>query len=117
MMAFTVEPVMHVVIIVPQECAARVEARLPHHRGRVQSSRHRDGQQTIGARIPQAEVPAFITALVQETGGRARTSMVLFEYWPVAERPPLDPAAGVRQPVPRIPTGRSGAVAVPEPED
>ena len=45
-MALDVEPVMHVVIVVPQVFAARAEARVPHHRGRVLSSDHRNGVQS-----------------------------------------------------------------------
>jgi len=115
-MTLAVEPVMHVVIVVPHVFAARVEARIPHCRGRLQSSEHRDGLQTIRARVPEASVPAFVSALMADTNGTARTSMVLYEYWPVLQ-PPGDPAAGVREPRPKIPTGRSGAIAVPEPPD
>jgi translation elongation factor EF-G len=107
---------MDVVIVVPQEFAARVQARVPHHRGRVHSSEHRDGVQTIRARVPQAEVAAFVSAVLADTNGRARTSMALHEYWPVMEGPPGDPTAGVRQPRPNAPVSRSGAIAVPEPE-
>jgi translation elongation factor EF-G len=119
-MTLDVEPVMHVVIVVPHAFAARVEARLPYHRGRVQSSEHRDGVQTIRARVPEANVSALVTALMANTNGTARTSMVLDEYWPVLQPPARgagDPTAGVREPRPRAPTGRSGAVAVPEPQD
>ena len=108
---------MHVVIVVPQEYAAGVEARLPRHRGRLQSSEHRDGVQTIRARVPQAEVAAFIATLMADTHGRARTSMVVYEYWPVLHSPPGEPTAGVREPRPKLPVLRSGAIAVPEPED
>lgn len=107
---------MHVVIVVPQEFAALAEARVPHHRGLVQSSEHRDGVQTIRARVPQASVPAFVAALMADTNGTARTSMVLYEYWPVLQEPG-DPTAGVREPRPKVPAGRSGAIAVPEPHD
>jgi translation elongation factor EF-G len=108
---------MHVVINVPQEYAARVETRVSRARGRVVESEHRDGTQTIRARVPEVEVGAFVSALVEDTGGRVRTSMVLYEYWPVPERPPGEPTAGVREPRPRAPTGRTGAIAVPEPDD
>jgi translation elongation factor EF-G len=112
-----VEPVMHVVIVVPQEFAARVEARIPNHRGRLHSSDHRDGVQTIRTRMPQADVAAFVSALMSDTNGTARTSMVLYEYWPALQPPPGEPTLGVRQPRPKVPAGRSGAIAVPEPED
>jgi translation elongation factor EF-G len=108
---------MHVVITVPQEYAARVEARLTPHRGQLHGSEHRDGVQTIRARVPQAEVAAFVSTLMADTNGLARTSMVLYEYWPVPQRPPGDPAAAVREPRPTAPILRSGAIAVPEPED
>lgn len=110
-----VEPVMHVVIIVPQEYAARVAVRIPRHRGRFQSSEHRDGVQTIRAHVPQAEAGAFVSAVLAETNNQARTSMALAEYWPASERPPGDPAVGVREPRPNVPIVRGGAIAVPEP--
>jgi len=108
---------MHVVIVVPQEFAARVEARVPHHRGLLHSSEHRDGVQTLRARVPQASVPGFVSALMVDTNGKARTSMILYEYWPVLEAPPGDPTAGVREPRPKVPAGRTGAIALPEPDD
>ena len=43
--------------------------------------------------------------------------MVLYEYWPVLQPPPGEPEAGVREPRPKVPVGRSGAIAVPEPYD
>ncbi len=116
-MALTVEPVMHVVIVVAQEFAARLEARLPLHRGRLHSSEHRDGVQTIRARVPQADVAAFVSAVLADTNGGARMSMALHEYWPVLERPPGEGTAGVREPRPNVPVLRSGAIAVPEPDE
>jgi translation elongation factor EF-G len=107
---------MHVVIVVAQEFAACLHALVPRHRGRLDSSEHRDGVQTIRARVPQAEVAAFVSAVLADTNGRGRTSMVLDEYWPVLERPPGEPTAGVREPRPNVPVLRSGAIAVPEPE-
>ena len=107
---------MHVVIVVPQEFAARVAARLPLHRGRLQSSEYRDGLQTIRTHVPQAEVAAFVSEVLADTNNQARTSMALSEYWPILERPPGDPMGGVREPHPNVPVPRSGAIAVPEPE-
>ena len=108
---------MHVVISVSHEFAARVEACVPRHRGRVVSSEHRAGAQTIRARVPQATLAAFVSALMAETHHTARTSMVLYEYWPTLQPPPGDPTAGVREPRPTRPPGRRGAIAVPEPDD
>ena len=107
---------MHVVIVVPQEFAAGVAARVPPHRGRLQSSEYRDGVQTISARVPQGEVAAFVSEVLAYTNHKARTSMTLSEYWPTFERPPGDQTAGVREPRPKRPISRSGAIAVPEPD-
>lgn len=110
---------MHVVIIVPQECNTAVLATVSRSRGRIVSSEYRDGTQTIKARVPQAEVSGFISTLIRQTDGRARTSMVLYEYWPVSG--PVsgpssgDPAAGVREPRPKAPVLRSGAISLDEP--
>ena len=107
---------MHVVIVAAQEFAARLHARVPLHRGRLHSSEHRDGVQTISARVPQAEVSTFVAAVLTDTNGLARMSMALYEHWPVADRPPGgDQAAGVREPRPKAPFVPSGAIAVPEP--
>lgn len=116
-MALDAEPVMRVVIFVPQRFAAGAEACVSDHRGLVDSSEHRDGLQTIRARVPHADVAVFVSALLADTDGAARTSMMLSEYWPVLQSPPGDPTTGVREPRPKIPAGRSGAIAVPEPDD
>ena len=108
---------MHIVIFLPQECNTAVLAAITRHRGRTLSSEYCGGTQKISARVPQAEVPGLASALWRHTGGRAHTSMVLYEYWPVSQPPPGDPDAGVREPRPRVPVGRSGAVAMPEPDD
>jgi translation elongation factor EF-G len=115
-----VEPVMHVVIFVPPECNMAGLDAVAQCRGRSVVSEYRDGVQKITARIPQVEVADLSTKLWRMTDGRARTSMVLYEYWPALQPPPGDPrepAAGVREPRPKVPVGRSGAIAVPEPED
>ena len=107
---------MHVVVFVPQQYAAAVLAVVSQHRGLVRSSEYRDGTQTIRARVPQAEVPGFTAKLLRQTDGRARFSMVLYEYWPIAPPPTGEPEAGVREPRPRVPVLRSGAMEVPEPD-
>ena len=107
---------MHVVIFVSPECNTAVLAAVSKHRGRVQSSEYVDGTQKISARVPQAEVGDLSSTLWRQTDGQARTSMVLYEYWPALQPPPGEPEAGVREPRPRVPAGRSGAVAVPEPD-
>ena len=115
--ALAVEPVLNVVIYVSHEFATRVEACVPRHRGRLVSSEVRAGVQTIRARVPQTNVGAFVSALMAATNGTARTSMVLYEYWPLLQPPPGEPTVGVREPRPTVPPGRSGAIAVPEPDD
>ena len=108
---------MHVVINAPQEWNTAVLATVAKYRGRLVSTEYREGSVKVSARVPQAEVGAFSTALVRQTDGRASTSMVLYEYWPISEPPPGEPEAGVREPRPKVPVLRSGAVAVPEPDD
>ena len=108
---------MHVVIFVPPEYATAVLAAVARHRGLVRSSECKEATQTIRARVPQAEVAGFASTLFRQTDGRARSSMVLYEYWPVARPPSGEPEAGVREPRPRVPVLRSGAIAVPEPDD
>jgi len=108
---------MHVVITAPQEWNTAVLAAVAKHRGRLVSTEYRDGALKMSARVPQAEVGPFSTTLLRQTDGRASTSMVLYEYWPISEPPPGEPEAGVREPRPKVPVLRSGAVAVPEPDD
>jgi elongation factor G len=115
-MALYVEPVMQVVIFVPPDYATAVLAALARHRGLIRSSECREGTQVFRARVPHAEVGGFASTLFRITDGRASTSMVL-EYWPVARPPSGEPEAGVREPRPRLPVLRSGAIAVPEPDD
>jgi translation elongation factor EF-G len=114
--AFSLEPVLHVVISVAPEFAAGVEGCVLRRRGRLDSSEHRDGVQTIHARVPHAEVGPFVSALMADTNGSARTSMRLCEYSPTLERPPGDPMSRVREPRPKAPVLRNGAIAVPEPD-
>jgi translation elongation factor EF-G len=112
----SVEPVMHVVAAVPVEDGTGVAECLQRRRGRILSSEHRGDKQFIRARVPQAELADFWSELSNRTGGRGTFSMVLYEYWPVSQPPPLDPATGVREPRPRVPVGRSGAISIAEPE-
>ena len=115
------EPVMHVVAVVPMEHATGVAECLLRRRGRIQSREHRGDKQIIRARVPQAEMLNFWSELSDRTGGLGTFSMVLYEYMPVPEPPGLDPETGVREPRPRVPVGRRGAASVaepdPEPED
>ena len=92
-MPLALEPVMHVVISVSHEFGARAEACVPAHRGRVISSELRAGTHTIRAHVPHATLAAFVSELMSETHLTARTSMVLYEYWPTLQPPPDDPAA------------------------
>lgn len=115
-MTLPLEPVLDVMIVVAPEFAPSVHSFLLRHRGRLYSSEHGDGVQRIRARVPQAEAGPFVSALMAHTNGSARTSMRLCEYWPTPERPPGDPTAGVREPRPKMPILRNGAIAAPESE-
>ena len=107
---------MQVVIVVPQAFAASVAARVAAHRGQLHSSEHCDGEQRICTHVPHAEVAAFVSEVLADTNNQVRTSMTLLEYRTTLERPPGDPTAGVREPRPKVPSLRSGRIAVPEPE-
>jgi elongation factor G len=111
-----VEPVMHVVVVVPVEDGTTVADCLLRRRGRILSRDQRGDNQMIRARVPQAGMFDFWSDLSGRTGGRGTFSMVLYEYQPVPEAPPNEPEAGVREPRPRAPAGRSGAISVAEPE-
>lgn len=113
------EPVMHVVAVVPVEDGTRVAESLLRRRGRIQSRDHRGDIQIIRARVPQAEMIDFWSDLSERTGGKGTFSMVLYEYQSESETPPPEPDTGVREPRPRVPLGRSGAISLaePDPED
>ena len=110
------EPVMHVVAVVPAEHSARVAEALLRRRGRILSREPGGDTQTIRARVPQADMIDFWSELSDRTGGRGTFSMVAYEYQPVSEAPPPEPEVGVREPRPFGPGGRHGAVSVAEPE-
>ena len=112
-----VESIMHVVAVVPVECGTWVAEGLLQRRGHILSRDHRGDTQTIRARVPQAGMIDFWSELSSRTGGRGTFSMVLYDYTPVPEAPPNEPEAGVREPRPRVPHGRTGAISVVEPRD
>jgi translation elongation factor EF-G len=111
--------VLHVVIFVPLEFADGVKSGVLRYRGRFDSSARCDAvpEIAIHARVPQAEVGPFVSALMAYTNGSARTSMRLCEYWPAPHRPPADPTIAVREPRPNAPVSRNGAIAIPEPDE
>ena len=110
------EPVMHVVAIVPVEDGTRVAEALLRRRGRIVSREHQGDKQTIRARVPQTAMLDFWSELSDRTGGLGTFSMVLYEYAPVPEAPPLDPETGVREPRPRVPVLGRGAISLAEPD-
>jgi len=111
------EPVMHVVAVVPVECGTGVAELLLRRGGHILSRDHKGDKQIIRARVPQAGMIASWSELSDRTGGRGTFSMVLYEYTTAPEAPPNEPEAGVREPRPRAPRGRSGAISVAEPRD
>jgi translation elongation factor EF-G len=109
---------MHVVAVVPVECGTWVAEGLLQRRGHILSRDHNGDNQIIRARVPQGGMIDFWSELSDRTGGQGTFSMVLYEYTPVPEStPPNEPEAGVREPRPRPPRGRTGAVSVAEPRD
>jgi translation elongation factor EF-G len=113
------ETVMQVVAVVPVESGTRVAECLLRRRGVILSREHHGDKQTISARVPQAAMLDFWPELSDHTGGLGTFSMVLYQHVPVPEAPPLEPEAGVREPRPSAPPGRSDAIsiAVPRPEE
>jgi translation elongation factor EF-G len=115
-MSERLEPVMHVVAVVPAADGARVAEALLRRRGRILSREPSGEKQIIRARVPLAGMMDFWPELSGLTGGRGTFSMVAYEYHPVREAPPPEPEAGVREPRPARPGGRHGAVSIAEPE-
>ena len=114
------EALMHVVVVVPVECGTWVAEGLFQRGGHILSRDHKGDKQIIRARVPQAGMIDFWSELSGRTGGRGTFSMVLYEYAAAPEAPqapPNDPEAGVREPRPRSPRGRTGAISVAEPRD
>jgi len=111
---------MHVVTVVPVESATWVAEGLFRRGAQILSRDHKGDKEVIRARVPQAGMTDFWPELSDRTGGRGTFSMVLYEYTPAPAAPPAppnEPEAGVREPRPRVPLGRTGAIAVAEPRD
>ena len=69
------EPVMALEIIIPEEYAGKVLGALQQKRGRVELINPRDGEQTITAQVPLAEMFGYMTDLRSTTRGRGTFTM------------------------------------------
>ena len=110
------EPVMHVVALVPAENAGAVAACLEQRRGRILSREPSGDNQIIRARVPQAGMMNFWPEMTSRTGGRGTFSMVAYEFQPALDAPPTEPEVGVREPRHSRPGGQHGAISVKEPD-
>jgi len=74
------EPIMHVEVIVPQECAGDVIGDLNARRGRILGMEARGKQQVIRAQVPLAEMLTYQSTLNSLTGARGTYTMELSHY-------------------------------------
>ncbi len=74
------EPIMHVEVVVPQECAGDVIGDLNSRRGRILGMEARGKQQVIRAQVPLAEMLTYQSTLNSLTGARGTYTMELSHY-------------------------------------
>lgn len=109
------EAMMHVVAFVPVESGTAVAQALVQRHGLILSREHRGDKHVIRARAPEGRMLDFWSELSTLTGGLGTFSMVAFDYRPAADAPPPGPEAGVREPRPCKPGGRTDSIALAEP--
>lgn len=74
------EPIMNVVVYVPDQYMGDITGDLNHRRGRIQSVDSVDGLQVIRAQVPQAEMFKYASELRSMTGGRGSFEMEFSHY-------------------------------------
>lgn len=79
------EPVLDVEVITPEDCVGDIMGDVSGRRGRVQGIDTEGGRSVIRARIPQAELYRYATALRSLSHGRAHHTQSLAGYEPVPE--------------------------------
>ena len=77
------EPIMKVVVIVPDEYFGTVQGNLIARRGEIQGFEDRSGLKQISARVPLAEMFGYATDLRSQTQGRGQYVMEPDGYKPV----------------------------------
>ena len=77
------EPIMKVVVIVPDEYFGTVQGNLIARRGEIQGFEDRSGLKQINARVPLAEMFGYATDLRSQTQGRGQYVMEPDGYKPV----------------------------------
>jgi len=74
------EPIMHVRVILPEDCMGDVNGDLNHKRGRILGMEVDEGMQVITADVPQAELFKYSAELRSMTGGRGSFEMRFDRY-------------------------------------
>jgi elongation factor G len=74
------EPIMNVIVYVPDQYMGDITGDLNHRRGRILSVEPVDGMQGIKAQVPQAELFKYASELRSMTGGRASFEMDFSHY-------------------------------------
>jgi elongation factor G len=81
------EPILAFEVVVPEEWAGHTVGQVNSRRGALESMDLRQGKFSLQGRMPQAELPAFVSELVEVTGGRAICPKQRFSHYD--ERPDL----------------------------
>ncbi len=74
------EPIMHVEVVVPEECYGDILGDLNSRRGRVEGMDSKSGHSIIKSRVPMAEMLSYSATLNSITGGRGEYHMELSHY-------------------------------------
>ena len=74
------EPMMKVVVIVPEEYMGDVIGDLNSRRGQIQGMEDRNGAKQINARVPLSEMFGYVNDLRSKTQGRAMFTMEMDSY-------------------------------------
>ena len=77
------EPMMKVVVIVPEEYMGDVIGDLNSRRGQIQGMEDRNGAKQINARVPLSEMFGYVNDLRSKTQGRGQYVMEPSHYEPV----------------------------------
>ncbi len=74
------EPVMHLEIVVPEECMGDVMGDMNSRRGRIQGMTQKGSNQIIKAQVPLSEVLTYASTLKSITADRGSFSMEFYQY-------------------------------------
>lgn len=114
------EPVMRVIVTVPQEFLGEVIGNLSQRRSQIESQDVRGGTTIVHACAPMSAMWGYATDLRGRTRGRATHTMHFDRYERAPDNPDLpddDRGSFVGAPRRPAPTGKDFRVALPEPDD